>query len=203
MKWPALQTSVFLIAIKSAAPLAKNRRFHMSPPLPAPTPAADFEHPLDMLAACHDRIEDRCDLLHRIKDYLRDHGTDEQIRQASTNVLRYFDTAGEHHHQDEEIDLFPLLVPADPASSELVQQLCDEHRQMRAAWQELRAPLLRLAGGEAAALDAALVDRFTTLYRRHIETEESRLLPLASRVLDAATLRRLGARMAQRRGVKP
>lgn len=166
------------------------------------TSNADFDHPLDMLGECHERIEERCALLHRLAAHLAANGCDEQARQAAANVVRYFDTAGEHHHEDEEKDLFPRLVGAVPEAGALVHTLKREHGEMRTAWQALRVPLAAIAAGGGAALDAAQVERFTTLYRAHIAREEAELLPLAARVLDADTLREIGAAMAQRRGVR-
>jgi hemerythrin-like domain-containing protein len=167
------------------------------------TAAADFDHPLEMLAACHDRIEERCDLLERLIDHLRQSGADREAQQAAANVIRYFDTAGENHHEDEEDDLFPQLLARDRQAAEaLVSRLLAEHRDMRAAWAGLRAPLARIAAGESALLDAAEVERFGTLYRRHIDVEERELLPLAGRLLDVNALAATGAAMARRRGVK-
>lgn len=164
--------------------------------------APDFDHPLEMLAACHERIEDRCDLLHRLVEHLAQNGCDNQARQAAASVLRYFDTAGEHHHEDEERNLFPALLETDPqAAAALVQRLCADHVEMRRAWRSLRKTLVELEAGVAASLPVADVERFTALYRAHIEREEAQLLPLAQRVLGPETLAAIGGAMAQRRGV--
>ena len=165
--------------------------------------APDFDHPLEMLAACHDRIEDRCDLLHRLVDHLAASGSDEQAQQAAASVLRHFDTAGEHHHEDEEKNLFPLLREADPhAARPLVDALCADHVAMREAWQRLRAPLQSLVAGQSVSLEAREVEAFTTLYRDHIAREEAELLPFARRILDEEKMREMGAAMARRRGVR-
>ena len=163
--------------------------------------AADFDHPLEMLAACHDRIEERCELLHRLSQHMRDAGADAQAQQAAANVIRYFDTAGENHHRDEEEDLFPRLLAADRAACEaLVGRLLEDHREMRKAWTRMRETLSRIAAGESASLDADEVGRFTSLYRRHIELEEDHLLPAAERLLDTSALADTGDAMAKRRG---
>ena len=168
------------------------------------TTAADFDHPLEMLAACHDRIEERCDVLQRLIDHLEKSGADGEAQQAATNVIRYFDTAGENHHEDEEDDLFPRLLARDREAAEaLVTRLLSEHRDMRAAWANLRTTLSRVAAGESVLLDGGEVERFRTLYRRHIDLEERELLPLAERLLDADALAATGEAMARRRGVKP
>ena len=167
------------------------------------TAAANFDHPLEMLAACHDRIEERCDLLERLIDHLRQSGADREAQQAAANVIRYFDTAGENHHEDEEDDLFPRLLARDRQAAEaLVSRLLAEHREMRAAWAGLRTTLSRIVAGESVLLDAGEVERFSTLYRRHIDVEERELLPLAERLLDVNALAATGEAMARRRSVK-
>ena len=168
------------------------------------TAPADFDHPLEMLEACHDRIEERLETLARLVEHLAQHGADDQARQAAANVMRYFDTAGEHHHEDEELDLFPKLAASSASDGEtmqLIEHLRRDHTEMRRIWPELRAALDAIPNG-SGALDAALVQRFIVLYRRHIELEESKLLPLAQRALALPEQAALGAAMAARRGVK-
>ena len=165
--------------------------------------AADFDHPLEMLAACHDRIEERCALLHRLSQHLEEAGADSQARQAAANVMRYFDTAGENHHLDEEDDLFPRLLEADREGCDaLIARLKREHADMRRAWAALRTSLKRVEAGEGASLDPVEIKRFTKLYRAHIDLEERELLPAAQRLLDGATLAATGESMAKRRGVR-
>jgi hemerythrin-like domain-containing protein len=167
------------------------------------TPAPDFDHPLEMLAACHDRIEDRIDVLQRLLDHLPTRGCDEQARQAAANVMRYFDTAGEHHHEDEEADLFPALIAADPQRTrELVARLRSDHTAMRSLWQGLREQLVPITAGTSTSLDSERVREFSALYEKHIALEESELLPLAEKLLTTAQQAALGAQMAQRRGVR-
>ena len=72
-------------------------------------PAASFDEPLEMLAACHERIEAQLGTLERLAQHLPRHGCDADARSAAAAVVRYFDTAGMLHHQDEDEDLFPLL----------------------------------------------------------------------------------------------
>lgn len=70
--------------------------------LPGSSAAAGFDAPLDMLSACHGRIEKQCATLRRLPAHLAEHGADVDARQAAANVVRYFDTAGRDHHADEE-----------------------------------------------------------------------------------------------------
>lgn len=167
--------------------------------IPAPT----FDDPLGMLAACHERIAAQCELLEKLTRHVSTHGGDEQAIQAARNVLRYFDTAGQHHHQDEELDLFPqLLSSADPAAATLISQILAEHRTLEENWQALRPRLLALAEAASAQLDAQIVTRFNAGYAAHIALENAELLPLAERLLDAAQRETLGRHMAARRGAR-
>ena len=172
---------------------------------PTPTPGPDYDHPLEMLTACHGKIEERLEVLHRLLAHLSAHGCDDQARQAAANVIRYFDTAGELHHEDEEANLFPALaarMPDDERVRELVTRLRWEHEMMRALWRSLRAELKPIADGTSAELGSELTERFSARYRQHIALEEAELLPVAQSVLTGEELVALGAEMAQRRGVK-
>ncbi|HLP99054.1 MAG TPA: hemerythrin domain-containing protein [Sideroxyarcus sp.] len=164
--------------------------------------APGFDDPLEMLEACHGRIRAQCATLRKLQQHLPLHGCDAQAQQAAQAILRYFDTAGQYHHQDEELDLFPLLrATGNAAAHELVARLLQEHKGMEAAWRGLRPGLLAVAEGRSASLEAQAADRFVDAYDRHIELENGKLLPLAASLLSAAQLGKLGRNMAARRGV--
>ncbi len=164
--------------------------------------APAFDRPLDLLHACHQRIGRQCDTLDRLLAHLPAHGADAAARQAARAVLAYFDSAGVHHHDDEERNLFPLLEEAGaPGACELVETLTLEHEALALLWRGLRAPLAAIAAGDAAVLDAPRTQRFVGLHRSHVAFEDAHVLPLARRVLGPAALERLGRAMAARRGV--
>ncbi len=164
--------------------------------------APGFEQPVDVLEACHARMARQCDTLDKLLEHLPAHGADMQARQAARAVLAYFDTAAVHHHDDEERNLFPLLEEAGaPGACDLVETLTLEHDELALLWRRLRQAMLLVEKGEEGRLDAALVGRFTSLTRKHIEFENTHLLPLARRMLAPPDLLRLGRAMAARRGV--
>lgn len=170
--------------------------------------APGFDEPIEMLKACHERIERQLSTLERLLPHLAAHGCDEQARQAAVNILRYFNEAGPHHHADEEQDLFPALLDAaegDDAerTNVLVAVLLAEHREMNRMWAELRPWLAAIATGESVQLGRDRVAEFCALYRRHILTEEGQALTLAEQLIAPETLAEVGAAMAERRGVKP
>ena len=164
--------------------------------------APGFDRPLEVLEACHGRIARQCDTLDKLLAHLPAHGADTHAQQAARAVLTYFDTAAVHHHDDEERNLFALLEERGaPGACDLIEALTLEHDEHALLWQRLRVVLQQIAAGETDQLDTALTTRFVTLYRSHIEFENTHLLPLARQVLGAPDIERLGRAMAARRGV--
>lgn len=169
------------------------------------SPAAGPEAPLDMLAACHTRVEKQCHTLLRLQPHLLAHGSDSSAREAASAVLRYFDTAAKHHHEDEEQDLFPALLEAMAGSDaacirELTQALQAEHRQLETRWAAMREKLAAIADGEPVLLTPDDVADFVQAYRSHILKEDTELLPMAARLLGNDALKGIGQAMRARRG---
>jgi hemerythrin-like domain-containing protein len=170
-------------------------------------PRGSFEVPLEMLSACHARVEQQCAALRRLVPHLAAHGADADARAAAAAVMRYFDTSGQDHHADEEVDLFPALVDSMAGSDavclrELVGALTTDHRQLETAWQRVRQVLVRIAvGDDSATLEASDVEALAGLYERHIAREENELLPMAARLLSDDVLERIGRAMRERRHV--
>lgn len=168
-------------------------------------PAAGFEVPLEMLAACHERVQHQCKTLLRLVSHLQTHGADPPAQEAASAVMRYFDTAARHHHEDEEQDLFPALLESMDGSDavclrELTAALCSDHRLLEQRWAALRQRLLQVAEGIASTLTDADVPGFVQLYEQHIGREEAELLPMATRLLSDVELDRIGLAMRSRRG---
>jgi hemerythrin-like domain-containing protein len=171
-----------------------------------PTPSADFDHPIDILDGCHERIQRNCATLERLAAHLATRGPDEEARTAAAGVLRYFDTAGAHHHRDEEDDLFPALEKQAPAQERqaiftLLDALRADHRELDRLWSAMRARLAAIAEGRDAGLTGSIAREFAAAYEAHIARETDQLLPAARRILDERQTRSLGDSMARRRGV--
>lgn len=171
-------------------------------------PTASTEAPLEMLAACHIRVEKQCATLLRLQTHLEKNGTDAQARKAATAIMRYFDTAALDHHADEEQDLFPALLESMAGSDAvclrtMTQALTAEHRLLEKHWRKLRLTLAKVANGDAALLHPSTVQAFTELYAQHIRCEEDELIPMAARLLGEAELNAIGKAMRERRGIAP
>lgn len=164
--------------------------------------APSFDQPLEMLRACHGKILHLCDTLKKTSVHLTQYGCDSEVRQAALNILRYFDTAGHFHHQDEEQELFPALRQIAGIDTNLLDRLLTEHVVLLSAWDALRPNLQRLSAGDEVSLRPNLVEDFIACYSAHIATENTELLPMAARVLNPQQLAFMGQKMAERRGAK-
>jgi len=160
--------------------------------------APDFSDPIGLLAACHGRITDNCELLQRMCDHQDGHGADHELIAASKRVLRYFDDAAPLHHADEEQDLFPALAGEADLQS-LMARLQTEHAEHDAMWQSLREDLSRIAAGHASASLTTHAVPFVRATLEHVVLENQHILPRAREVLDAETLLDIGNAMAKRR----
>jgi hemerythrin-like domain-containing protein len=158
-------------------------------------PAVGFEQPFELLGACHERVQQRLDLLQRLDAHLASRGADAQARDAATDLLRYFDRAAPLHHEDEERHVLPRLRATGHA--DLADRLAQEHRQMLEGWQRLRPALLRVQAGEGAALGPWR--DWAALYAAHIAVEEGEAFVQARQGLGEADLAAMGAEMAARR----
>jgi hemerythrin-like domain-containing protein len=172
----------------------------------AAAPAPGFDEPLEMLEACHGRIKAQLATLERLVVHSARHGSDQRAQEAARAVMRYFDTAGAHHHRDEEDDLFPLLRQHARQRERddvlaVLAQLESDHRLMDAAYAALRKTLEKIAAGEPVPLERLQVDTVAQLYQGHIPREETLVFGFAKEVLDLRERETLGVRMAARRGV--
>ena len=172
-----------------------------------PEVAAGFDTPLEMLEACHERVQAQLRTLSRLVAWLPQHGADAEAQQAATRVMHYFDTAAANHHADEEDDLCPALLrqvgdDQRAALMTLIDWIKTDHVYLHAAWAELRECLEAVSQGRHADL-AEKVATFTKRYERHIEREEGELLPFARALLSEQDLEEMTETMTARRRYVP
>lgn len=188
----------------------------MSSRLPVPnaslpghrSPGAGFNDPFDMLSACHERVERMLSLLTRLCEHLSANGWDLSAAQAARDVMRYFDLAAPHHHQDEEQHVFPAVLagPDRHGLHAVVRQLQSDHQTMKQRWTQTRQVLQRIDQlGDAPwhPLTSEEVQRlaeFVSLYDEHIQLEEQCVYPAANELLSLEDIRAMGQDMRVRRG---
>ena len=154
-----------------------------------------LDSPLDHLVACHGRIEEKLAILERAAVALNDQP--EEARAALQTVFRHFDTAGVLHTRDEEESVFPrLLLQVSETERFYLRELEQQHRDAEEVYALLRdVP----AQGSELTEYVALVHRFCHLYRKHIASENERLIGTARRVLSDEELAEVAVEMKGRR----
>ena len=166
---------------------------------------AGFDDPVEMLLACHRRIEHHLEILERLQAHVAAKGVDVEASGAAQAVLRYFTQAGEAHNEDEEKDVFPLLEDRIPSGQDkasfhqLRQRLEIDHVRVRSLWVKLRKPLEGIAEALPRTLLEEDVNEFVNTYREHIAFEEDVLGPLVVKWLDESDRAALGRSMRERR----
>ena len=162
----------------------------------------DFNDPLGMLRACHERMLAHCDILEKLVAHVAANGVDAEARSAITKVTQYFTTSATHHHQDEEVDLFPVLNRQSLKLADMIFRLKKDHEELNQLWDSLHQAMKK---GPALAQDADFagnVERFCSKYREHIKFENKELLTMAQHILSDRQLDELGSAMAKRRGLR-
>jgi hemerythrin-like domain-containing protein len=89
----------------------------------------------------------------------------------------------QHHHREDVA--FRLLGQHDPSFVPLIRQLLHEHRVIDTAGEACQDYLTDILNGVVVrreVVEAALAT-YLLYYRKHIETEETRILPAAKRLL--------------------
>ncbi|HTD06169.1 hemerythrin domain-containing protein [Undibacterium sp.] len=168
--------------------------------------APGFDQPLAVLKHCHDKIRKQLATLEKLPPHLAAYGADADAQQAANAIRRYFNQAAPLHHEDEEINLLPMLevtARGDDATllSELMPGILKEHLQMQTLWHSLDKQLESIAAGTSAALADDEVRQFCDMYTQHMLTEESHIAPMAKRLFSDAQMDKLGSAMQQRRGI--
>lgn len=166
-----------------------------------PESAPDFGKPLALLRACHEKIHWHCQLLVDLCTYLESHAPDADARTTCEKVYRYFSVSVIHHHQDEEQDLFPLLLSAPGLSQEitaLISKLKLEHYELDKLWLKF-SPVLKDTDLVTLAIMTDQARALQHSYEHHIEQENAVLLPAAEQLLTNEQLQQLGQQMKARR----
>lgn len=163
-----------------------------------PTPG--FDEPIELLRACHMKMLLNCSTLERLAVHIKASGVDEQAIDTAAAIRRYFNEAAPLHHQDEERDLFPLLLTLSSEFKSTICELNNEHQDLEDSWTVLDEMLADLNAIEDIEAFAELAQAFGQAYRDHITEEETEILIPIDGKLTPQQLEQLGKAMAGRRG---
>lgn len=162
-----------------------------------------FLDPLVFLLDEHFRQRRLCDRLDELIESLET----EVLAEHARGILDFMTTDLPLHMQDEERSLFPLLrhrCLEDDAIDGVLDRLSEEHDLDRDLVDFITADLETIANGHTLANPVRFfvnVREFSATQRRHLAWENSTIIPLAKRRLNASDLVDLGRAMAARRDI--
>lgn len=157
-----------------------------------------FSDPIRHLQACHERIEDRLQILERVAEQFAERP--EEAAGVLRSCFHFFDTNGVWHTEDEEQSVFPRLRPAlSPEEENGLQRLEAEHQNADRLYAELQQSASKLAPSNLL-LFRQRVREFCSHYRKHIQVEEPLLNSLAAK-LTPAELNEITVEMKGRRNL--
>ena len=166
-------------------------------------PTATIDTPLEHLTACHRRIEERLDTLVKAADLLlADQAT---ALAAIVRCLEFLDGSGALHTEDEECSLFPRLrvkLLADQVA--YLDSLEEQHVTAGTILMRLKelvgeATRVSQASGELAEQYRECAEQLRSIYRSHIQSEDSILSALAKQSLSEFEIAEIAGEMRARR----
>jgi len=162
----------------------------------APHPEGASHSPLEVFSSCHAHTLHQCEALQRLVLYLGQCAPNAQTLRVSQDLLAYFDTLLGQNHAQEETWLYPALLESMAGSDavclrDMASGLTRQHRLLESMWRGLRDQVAAIAAGRDAPSVISDVDQFVRLNRRHIESEEEELLPMALRLIPDSALEHL------------
>jgi hemerythrin-like domain-containing protein len=169
------------------------------------TQPSAFDAPIEVLDGFHHTMRRHARVLCRLADDCEAPGFPTAAqRVAALAILHCFDEAAFRHHRDEEEDVFPVLLNLAPAEQlnavrDLVFRLRRDHRRLEAQWAPLSRMVADIVQGQRAPLVPAHAADFAVTLERHLDQEDTELLPLARRLIHPRVAERVGQRMARRR----
>jgi hemerythrin-like domain-containing protein len=165
--------------------------------------SSTVDRPLDHLTACHRRIEDRLETFVRAGEQWT--GNPAGAVEAVHNAIRFMDSSGALHTEDEEQSVFPRLrdhIPDEDAA--YLARLEAEHEEADrtfAALKELAASLEKALVPEVLDRYRFAAARLRDLYARHIASEDEKLIALGRQALTPDDLAAISDEMKRRRGL--
>lgn len=151
-----------------------------------PTPEVDADQPINRFAHCHAGIVGHLEAFGELPALL---APVQRARQIAEDMLGFFRSAAFEHHQEEEQELFPVVLQhARPGDErDIVRQMIDaltrEHRDIERQWKTLEPQLKKLARGQPVDIDPQDIIQLVAQYKAHAHFEELEFLPLSEKIL--------------------
>ncbi|MEW9921266.1 hemerythrin domain-containing protein [Marimonas sp. MJW-29] len=154
-------------------------------------------NPLDFIAEDHMREREVCALIDRLVDLVA------ISAEERATILDFLQEQLPHHLQDEQIDLFPMMLErCDPEEEidKVIDRLTSDHGHAIADAPAVVA-LIKAQGRELTPEASTVLTEFARHARRHLVLENAIILPIARTRLTKEDLRIMKDHMQERRGL--
>ena len=135
----------------------------------------------DALDACHQQIQRHLTELATLAQQIEIDGVNATAQQQAADIEAFFSGTSRQHHQEEEKNVFPLLLSSGDADlAAAVRSLQQDHGWIEENWLELAPQLRAIALGNSWYESAEFqhgVQVFLELVGDHIALEESLIYP--------------------------
>jgi hemerythrin-like domain-containing protein len=161
------------------------------------TQTGRIENPLDFIAVDHMREREACTLIDRLVALVPISAADRD------RVLVFLREQLPHHLEDEEIDLFPMMLERcepDEEIDKVIERLTSDHQHAHVDAPAIIA-LIQTKAAELTSDDCARLADFARHSRRHLVLENAIILPIARARLTEDDLRIMKRHMLERRGI--
>jgi hemerythrin-like domain-containing protein len=164
--------------------------------------------PLQILTDCHRRIEHFLQVLRLVVIPTHEKDVTPEQAWALKWSLQYFREAAPRHTADEEQSLFPRLRVSAALEATEVSEMLDaleaDHVRMEQLQHQIDAAGVQwLRSGHATRFQRTQMyvwlEELRDLYQRHINLEETEIVPLAARTLNAGQIRSITNEIRTRR----
>ena len=154
--------------------------------------------PTDDFSQCHVSIIKNFTELKAFGEKQIDDPVSAEDQAQADKFVRFFKDVVLTHHQEEEHELFTVVIDCASPGDELqkarhmVERLTKEHRSLEKQWKKIEADMKKLAKGKAARLDQQATVRLAEVYLMHANYEEDEFLPLSADILKDTGMESLG-----------
>jgi len=152
-------------------------------------------HPIDIWHGEHVNFAKLLDLLDGQLVTL--HAADRPDYELMRDIIYYLRHYSDRYHHPREDLVFALMLNRDPSLELIINRLLQEHRVIAGAGEEVRERVQQVLDDAVvprASLEMALAV-YITFYRHHLNTEESKIMPLAMKMLGSTDWDEINAKI--------
>ena len=160
--------------------------------------STQMQSPVDDFSKCHVGIIQNFEALKNLANTVITDPVQADVKESAKKLLQFYKDVVLNHHQEEEQELFNLVLDCAKPGAEhsdaknMVDRLTQEHRDLEKQWKLIEADVKKLARGKSASLNRDAAMNMAENYLAHANFEEQAFLPLSAEILKDTGLESLG-----------